>query len=199
MKTVRCIYCPMGLGTTRDHIPPRCFFGVMPNPAITVPCCDECRLKDQRDDEFVRNLLTSTRFTERHQSVRGKLESKKLRSYERNPEKILKLNDIVRFTPLGRAFDFNNPIVDRFLERVSRAVLYDAYQQTYFAARAEWTHLSQEAQVLFSKPIEERELIRKHVGEVMSYLTALPFDRNEQYVNLRFYTHLLFAVRLERS
>jgi hypothetical protein len=171
----------------------------MPNPAITVPCCDECRLKDQRDDEFVRNLLTSTRFTERHQSVRGKLESKKLRSYERNPEKILKLNDIVRFTPLGRAFDFNNPIVDRFLERVSRAVLYDAYQQTYFAARAEWTHLSQEAQVLFSKPIEERELIRKHVGEVMSYLTALPFDRNEQYVNLRFYTHLLFAVRLERS
>jgi hypothetical protein len=171
----------------------------MPNPAITIPCCEECRVKDQRDDEFMRNLFTSTRFTEGHESVRGKLEGKKLRSYEKNPKKILKLNDIVTPTPLGRAFDFNNPIVDRFIERVSRGVLYNACQQTYFAARVEWTHLSQEAQVLFARPIEGRELTRKHIGEVMSYITALPFDHNVQYVNLRFYTHLLFAVRLEST
>lgn len=89
--------------------------------------------------------------------------------------------------------------MDGFLERVSRGVLYDACQQTYFGARVEWTHLSQEVQVLFSRPIQERELTRKHVGEVMSYITALPFDQNVQYVNLRFYTHLLFAVRLEST
>jgi hypothetical protein len=171
----------------------------MPDPPITVPCCEECRVKDQRDDEFVRNLFTSTRFTEGHKAVRGQLEGKKLRSYEKSPEKILKLNDIVISTLFGRAFDFNNPIVDRFLERVSRGVLYDAWQQTYFEVRVEWTQLSQEAQILFSKPIEERELTRKHVGEVMSYITALPLDQNVNYVNLRFYAHLLFAVRLERT
>jgi hypothetical protein len=63
----------------------------------------------------------------------------------------------------------------------------------------EWTHLGKEAQVLFSNPMEEGELKRKHVGEVMSYLTALPVEPNVHYVNLRFYTHLLFAVRLDRN
>ncbi len=144
----------------------------------------------------MRNLFTSTRATEDLQSVKGNLQNRKLRSYQNNPEKILKLHEIVKPTPAGKAFDFNNPVVDRFMERVSRAVLYDAYQQTYFRAHVDWTHLDQEAQILFSKPIDETEMARKHVGEVMSYLTAPPFPPDVHHVNLRFFTNLLFAVRL---
>ena len=149
MKILPCIYCSTGAGTTRDHIPPRCFFAVMPNPAITVPCCEQCRLGDQRDDEFMRNLFTSTRATEDLQSVKGNLQNRKLRSYQNNPEKILKLHEIVKPTPAGKAFDFNNPVVDRFMERVSRAVLYDAYQQNCFRAHVDWTHLDQRLKSYF--------------------------------------------------
>ena len=83
--------------------------------------------------------------------------------------------------------------VNRFLERVSRGVLHDACEQTYFEVRVEWIHLNQEAQILFSRPIEEREFARKHGGEVMSYITALPFDRETCITSTCAFTLIYFS------
>src|ERR1039458_1915521 len=62
-----CTFCADGLGETRDHVPPRCFFSskVPALPAlITVPCCRKCHTESQRTDGTVRNVLVSLRDIE---------------------------------------------------------------------------------------------------------------------------------------
>lgn len=199
MKEValRCVYCGDGAGVTSDHIPPTCFFSVRPKNPITIPCCETCRVKDQKTDEFVRNLFSSTRGTESHQSVKGPLKEAQKRSYSYRPGKLVDLARITIPTPAGPAFDFNDVRVDRFLERTGRAVLYDAFKQPFFAASVLWKPLPPETKLIFSAPLST-DLRGKNIQDVFSYVTAELDENPTQVVMLRFYSTLLLAVQFSK-
>src|SRR5258708_29696726 len=57
MKGLPCVYCGQP-STTKDHIPPKQMFAPSTD-LITVPCCEECRDKQSRDDEYFRLVMVA--------------------------------------------------------------------------------------------------------------------------------------------
>lgn len=56
-----CAYCGKHKPLTRDHIPPKCFFGKpLPIDLITVPCCVDCWKGQSKDDEYFRATVISS-------------------------------------------------------------------------------------------------------------------------------------------
>lgn len=56
----KCIYCGIGAGTTKDHVPPKNLFSIPRPNLVTVPCCERCRQGQSLDDEyFVRAISIS--------------------------------------------------------------------------------------------------------------------------------------------
>lgn len=51
-KRGTCVYCYSRGRMTMDHIPPKCLFAELPPKAITVPCCESCRGRQHKDDEY---------------------------------------------------------------------------------------------------------------------------------------------------
>ena len=184
-----CIYCAMGAGTTLDHIPPSCFFDEKPNPPIIAPCCEGCRIADQAHDEFARNLFTSLLNTE--SEAPGKVAEARDRSYKRAPAKLGKLASITTVTPLGPAFDLNDARIDRFLERVGRAVLWDAYRQGYFAGKCQWKLAPAELDIVFTQTVSGG-LKRRYVSMIFAYVAS------PEYIMLQFYKRLTMALHFKR-
>jgi len=59
-KIKTCAYCGEIKRCGKDHIPPRSIFDpVDPGDLITVPCCEECRETQPKDDEFFRFFIHS--------------------------------------------------------------------------------------------------------------------------------------------
>jgi hypothetical protein len=78
-----CIYCGKE-ATTKDHVPPKCFFPTpRPDNLLTVPCCESCNKIYGKDDERARNLLTSLEATEHHEGIIKQLAGKRNRSFQR--------------------------------------------------------------------------------------------------------------------
>ena len=148
-----CIYCGAPDPTDRDHVPPLCLFPTRPDDAITVPSCRRCNESHGRDDERVRNLLTSLASTESHPAIQGELSGRRDRALNRdvtdlsgkNIEHLLDsiLSVEVR-TPaglyLGRglAFDLDQPVLDRFLSRLTRALLWHEVNVPARDCEIEW-------------------------------------------------------------
>src|SRR2546426_7746043 len=101
-----CIYCGEHEGTTRDHVPPQCFFE-QPCPnieRITVPCCLSCKLAGESNDANARNLITSTIEAEPHRVVRSQLSSARNRAFRDHGQLPPVLQHMVRadvHTPAG--------------------------------------------------------------------------------------------------
>ena len=124
-----CIYCGRQKATTKDHVPPKSFF-TKPRPAklITVPCCKVCNRTYGKDDERVRNLITSIDTTENHPAIQQQIAEKRDRSYTRkegqsNFQHIIESVRIVERHSSGGiylgkapAFDLNQKVMDRFNE-----------------------------------------------------------------------------------
>jgi hypothetical protein len=146
-----CIYCGEREATTKDHVPPKSFFR-KPRPAnlITVPCCKDCNGTYGIDDERVRNLITSIDTTEDHPAIQKQIAEKRDRSYSRkegqsNFQHIIESVRIVdRYSPGGiyfgkaPAFDLNQKVMDRFIERMTRALLYYENGIEYTEFEVEW-------------------------------------------------------------
>lgn len=79
-----CVYCGRVDASDHDHVPPLCLFPKPPADAITVPSCRQCNVNHGRDDERVRNLLTSLASTESHPAVLGHVAARRDRSLERD-------------------------------------------------------------------------------------------------------------------
>src|SRR6266568_3327468 len=149
MKRPLCIYCGLRTGDTRDHAPPKCFFGSeRPPNAITVPCCEACRRAGEKNETTIRNLLISFDQTETHPTVQSSLLGKRDRSFRHSVSEVRKLMammvDVDIISPggiyLGRdkGFNLNQLLVHSFIERMSRALLYEEFQEPYFNGDFGW-------------------------------------------------------------
>ena len=207
MASSHCVYCKDGDGSTRDHIPPKAFFGdPPPSNLITVPCCETCRMRDQQDDQFMRNLFVSLRETENHPTIASQVASRRNRSFVKDKTQVAKLAEIM--TPVevnspgglylgtAPAFNLNDPRIDRFIERVSRGVIYDAFGISFFVATFRWKLNPPNADFLFQAgPPECR---KKDVGEIFSYWIPPESQDRVFWTIMRFYRNLLVLSRFQR-
>ena len=140
------MFCPDGAAETRDHVPPRSFFPEkLPSSTrlITVPCCKTCHNASQTTDGVLRNLFISVRETESTPYVKQGLVSKRDRSFDRNRSELMRLLQLSQRvevkSPAGiflrddLAFNFDVPIVHKFVERAARAVLWEEFRLPYFS------------------------------------------------------------------
>jgi hypothetical protein len=83
-KTIKCYMCDAE-GTTREHVPPYCFFpeGYREN-LMTVPSCPDHNTKNSKDVEYIRNIIVAHFAT--NNLARGHFQSKVLRSFKRSPK-----------------------------------------------------------------------------------------------------------------
>lgn len=148
-----CIYCGRPDATDRDHVPPLCLFPSHPTDAITVPGCRDCNERHGRDDERVRNLLTSLASTETHPAVQGELSRKRGRALsrdlrERGGRHVEHLLDSIMSVEIGTpaglylgrgyAFQLDQPVLDRFLSRLTRALLWHENSVGAENSEVEW-------------------------------------------------------------
>lgn len=84
VRTTKCYMCDAE-GTTREHVPPDCFFpkGYREN-LMTVPSCPNHNTKNSKDVEYVRNIIVTHFAT--NDLARGHFRNKALRSFERSPK-----------------------------------------------------------------------------------------------------------------
>jgi hypothetical protein len=65
-----CAFCGKADPESRDHLPPKSFFpSPRPGNLITVPCCEECRQGQSKDDQTVRILLSLHFQAGRHPAI----------------------------------------------------------------------------------------------------------------------------------
>jgi len=148
-RTKPCIYCGTPGAPEMDHVPPRCFFK-RPGPEvlITVPCCHNCNSSFKNDDERARNLLVSLETTERHPDISDQLAGKRHRSLAESRSNLRhtigSMRTVDRYSAggvyLGKAvaFDLDQPFFDRFMVRVTRALLYHETGVTRSSHECEW-------------------------------------------------------------
>lgn len=83
-KAVKCYMCDAE-GTTREHVPPYCFFpeGYREN-LMTVPSCPDHNTKNAKDVEYIRNIIVTHFVT--NEVARKHFQNKALRSFKRSPK-----------------------------------------------------------------------------------------------------------------
>jgi len=147
MKNNLCIYCGKNPASTKDHVPPKSFFP-RPRPAnlITVPSCGDCNNMFGKDDERVRNIVTSINTTEIHPAIRQQIANNRQRSFHRAEgfSNFLHLLSSIELTGhqsangeyiyKAPAFNLDQEVIDRFIERMTRALLF-------YENGIEWTEL----------------------------------------------------------
>jgi len=83
-----CIFCLSENASSRDHIPPTSLWGgKKDSEMITVPCCENCRLLQQGDDEYLRTLLSISVGSDRLPSGQRAIE-KTLREFARRSSRV---------------------------------------------------------------------------------------------------------------
>ncbi len=134
-----CIYCGVGPRECKDHVPQEALFDVMPKQATTVPICKTCEKGIGHDDEDVRNLFISLEETEDH-PVAKKLAKVRDRSYRQRRAFEANVRLLKRVQPVSPAgvvlpqrwaYDLAIPLVDRFMTRVARAMLYHCQKKLH--------------------------------------------------------------------
>lgn len=187
------------MGVTDDHTPPRSFFPTPPPPnLVTVPCCESCRLADQKHDRFIRNLFASFVETESHPAVSGHIAARRDNSFHEDRSMVPQLMGMMKMAPIkdaagqvtshAPAFDLADLRVHRFVERVARGALFAAFGQTYFAAKFDWK-LQPGIPPDFLAQAPPPAVHRK-VGDIFQFV-ATPLEPGGRcYVILTFYANL---------
>lgn len=141
-----------------------------PNNLITVPCCKACNGSFGKDDERVRNLLTSLENTENHPAILGQFSDKRDRSYlrKRGASNFLNVIDSLKFvdvyTPGGialgnrPAFNLNQEVMNRFIERVTRALLHHETGVGYANGSVDW-RMAPTRDKIVSMPAETKAIL----------------------------------------
>jgi hypothetical protein len=208
-----CIYCGQRAATDPDHIPPKCFFPTpRPSNLITVPSCRQCNNNFSKGDERVRNLITSLESTEDHPAIKNQLGDKRYRSLFRD-RGITNLNHLInslmtkdRYSDGGiylekaPAFNLDQPLMDRFFDRMSRALLYHENSIGYVNCRVEW-HVSPNFSSIENIPNDIEKLLKcgklRILGDNIFYYVGwfLPEKVNSLWI-LGFYDSVEFMTRL---
>lgn len=187
-KDISCIFCGKNVGDTDDHVPPQCLFPrPLPSNMITVPACHDCNNKRfSKDDEVVRNILSSLEIHERHTDIKNHLAPKRNRSFtkkyygEKKLQALLdKMKPVAQYDNFGNyigkkaAISLDDPIFDKFIERVSRGLLFHVNQIGYFEGNFRWK-LSPSQKDIESMPQEMKDFLfsgkPKSIGNTFSYI-----------------------------
>ena len=144
-----CTYCDE-LATTKDHVPPKCFFTEKKPPnLITVPSCNACnKFFGDEIDTHARNSIAAIHRSETHWSVSQELGGKRDRSFER---KVINLEYIVSVvslkevvTPAGiylgvaPTINLNNTVMNNFFERLARGLIRKVVGVRSFGVKFQW-------------------------------------------------------------
>jgi len=211
MTNQQCIYCGKNEATTRDHVPPKSFFAKpRPSNLITVPSCNSCNSEYGKDDERIRNLIISIDTTEIHPMIKGKIDGKRDRSFRRK-EGGSNLNHLInsikmvkRYSENGEylglfpAFDLDQSMIDRFLERMVRALLYKENGFEYTGLDIQWKMAPSEKDLL-SMPDDLKAFILsrpvKVIGNgIFAYIGYFINGKTNSLWFLNFYEGIEFMV-----
>jgi len=164
-----------------------------------------------KDDTTIQNILISTRDAEMHPAVIGGLAGKRNRSLERSSDlssgdfrKLFDTMELVEVhTPTGInlgkewAFDLDKPIMNRFMERLSRAILSYDFDQTYFSGAFEW-RMNVEISPLVYEVIQRFGHIRR-VCDIFSYGVTPLRDDGPSWLIVNFYRSIELFIRVENA
>jgi hypothetical protein len=149
MKAKRCTYCGK-TATSKDHVPPKCFFSEpYPPNLITVPSCESCNKRfDEEIDVLARNRLASILQNESHPAVRDQLSEKRSRSYRRKKRNLKHAIDGITskevfssggvFLGWAPAIKLDDPVMDKFFERLGRGLIRKVCGVGYVDCVVEW-------------------------------------------------------------
>ncbi len=209
MPKPACIYCPTGVGSTRDHVPPKGFFqDPVPTDAqlITVPCCESCRQRDHANDELVRNVLTSLEDTEPLDYVSKHVVPRRNRALERSHPQVLKVMGLMHRVVLQNekgevlredwAFSLDHPCITQFLERVGRALLFKELGQGFFEADFGWRLNPPIPPELYQFAVAN--FPKRRVLDVVAYVVS-PAPKNVHWIIVQFYGGVEFLLRYEKK
>jgi hypothetical protein len=197
-----------------DHVPPKSIFPPgLPSDIrmVSAPACQRCHDINKKDDTTIRNILVSTRDAEGHPAVTRGLGGKRDRSLSRSLERgggdfealVRTMRKVDVETPAGIylgkdwAFNFDDPLMDRFMERLSRALLWYEFQQPYFEGTFRW-RMNIDLPDLVYEGLMRFGRLRK-VHDVFSYgLTAMKDDA-PSWVVANFYGCTEFMIRVTKT
>ncbi len=204
---ILCIYYGQSISDTKDHIPPLCFFPIpRPSNLITVPCCKYCNNKLGKDDERVRNIITSLSDTEKHNGIKNQLSKKRNRSLIRkegrsNLEHLLNSIYMAEFKSVNGTILGSRPIInldqkvmDRFIERMTRALMYNENSIGYSEGDVSW-NMSISGDKFTSMPYQLRQLILsgkvKRIGDdIFTYVGYYERNKSKSLWIMNFYNGL---------
>jgi hypothetical protein len=84
-KIKECAYCGEIKKVTKDHVVPQCLFTQpYPENLITVPACRECNQAKSKNDEFLRDLVTSDIYGHQSPIAKAIFNDKVVRSSRNN-------------------------------------------------------------------------------------------------------------------
>jgi len=211
-----CIYCGKKIATEKDHIPPRNLFPKpRPDNLITVPSCSGCNREYGKDDERVRNLITSLYDTESHPAIIDQIGPKRGRSFQR-PEGITNLRHFLKslkpveaYTKGGIyigdsvAIDMDQPVMNRFFERMVRGLLYHTNEIEYFEGVFKW-RLTLSPEEIQSLPDEIKQMIlhgvRGYLGDnIFSYIGVVYPGKAKSLWFMNFYGGIEFMVHAKEN
>lgn len=210
MRSSACIYCGHPDAPTMDHVPPRAIFPPnLPSTIlmVTAPACQRCHDANMTDDATIRNILVSTQDTEKHPAIVSGLAGKRDRSLNRNDGDFRKLLESMKLVNVGSAsgsgcrpewaFDFESPIMNRFVERLSRAILSYEFHQPFFKGVFDW-RVNVEIPPVVYDGIRSHGRLRE-VCDVFAYgVTELKGD-GPSWVLANIYGTVKFFVRIAKS
>lgn len=155
----------------------------------------------------MRNLLVSLEDTESLPLVREHLLPKRDRSFIRTDAEIKRLiqlttkNEIV--TPAGLylgdtpAFDLDTPIVQRFIERMSRGLLWEAFTIPFFEGTFPF-HMNVDLYNMGYSGFQKFGVIRK-IHDAFTFGALQGKGEHPDWVVFNFYGNLEFLVRVNRK
>lgn len=143
---------------------------------ITVPCCEECRSSQQGDDAIVRNFLISSAAAECRHTSDDQIERKRNRSLERDPTLLKNMagsiasadvfSDGKVFLGTALAFDLDQSSMNRFFDRVARALLHEETGSGHVFCTIKWKPVKDSR---FNDSFSKYATQRRSVGNIFSY------------------------------
>jgi hypothetical protein len=91
------------------------------------------------------------------------------------------------------------PEMDRFLERVARAVLYDAYGMGFFAGRVRWIPIEATPHNLLPhlNRLLKEQSAKREILDVFEYRTSPPFSAGTYIIEATFYRTRKFILQVQ--
>ncbi len=154
---------------------------------------------------MLRNLFVSTTDTEPTPYVKHDLQFKRDRSFRRRTAELLRLLRLMRpvevKSPGGiilrddLAFDFGAPVINTFLTRMCRGLLWEEFRLPYFHGTFGW-RMNIELEDIIYQGLAKFGRTRK-VHDIFGYMIMKPDRNTPGWAIMNFYGSLEFWAKIE--